>query len=61
MKKGYLSSYFEGIAVKRLSAVEIDPLVSHQHEFNGITALKTILGTTRKDYSAKFVYLGDDE
>ena len=35
MKQGLLSEYFDGIAVKRLSAVEADPLKSHQHEFAG--------------------------
>ena len=40
MKKGFLSEYFQGVAAKRLSAVEIDAQISHQHEFNGVNGLK---------------------
>lgn len=61
MKKGFLSEYFEGIAVKRLSAVEVDPDTSHQHEFNGVTGLKQILGTDKREFPARFVHLGDNE
>jgi hypothetical protein len=42
MKKGFLSQYFEAVAAKRLSAVEIDSGASNQHEFNGAKALKQI-------------------
>ncbi|GJM39825.1 MAG: type II restriction endonuclease [Ardenticatenaceae bacterium] len=61
MKKGHLSNYFEGIAIKRLSAVEANPEVSNQHEFNGVNRLKRILGTERNSFSTKFIYLGEDE
>lgn len=61
MKQGHLSNYFEGIAIKRLSAVEANPEVSNQHEFNGVNQLKKILGTGRNRFSAKFIYLGEDE
>ena len=33
MKHGYLSEYFEGVAAKRLSAVEADETKSNQHEY----------------------------
>ena len=61
MKKGYLSEYFEGVAVKVLSSVEADTLISNQHEFNGVGALKDILGEPegRVRYEAKFLYLTD--
>ena len=45
MKQGYLSEYFKGVASKTLSAVEVDMSVSHQHEYNGVSALKKIFGT----------------
>lgn len=61
MKQGHLSNYFEGIAVKRLSAVEANPEVSNQHEFNGVNQLKKILGTERNRFPAKFIYFGEDE
>jgi len=61
MKKGFLSNYFDSYASKRLSAVEANPKVSNQHEFNGVASLKPILGTARHQFPAKFVYLGVDE
>lgn len=56
-----LSKYFQGIGVKRLSDVEIKPHISNQHEFNGITAFKRILGTSRKTFKGHFIYLSDEE
>jgi len=61
MKKGFLSAYFEGVAVKRLSAVEADPVSSNQHEFNGVTAMKAMLGAGRQSFRSRFLYLGEDE
>jgi hypothetical protein len=56
-----LSDYFQGVGVKRLTAVEVAPNASNQHEFNGINEFRTILGTEKKKFSAKFIYLPDDE
>ena len=63
MKQGYLSQYFESIAVKLLSQVETDPGVSNQHEFNGVARLKKIFGSPleRREYETTFLYLTDDE
>ncbi len=61
MKPGYLSQFFSGVAVKSLSAVEADPATSHQHEFNGVAGLKGVFGLERKVYSARFIYLGDND
>lgn len=63
MKKGYLSQYFEGVAVKTLSAVEADVLASNQHEFNGVEGLRSILGEPegKERYPAKFLYLTDSD
>ena len=33
------------VAMKRLAEVEVDPEASHQHEFNGVAAIKQLLGT----------------
>ncbi len=60
MKKGSLSEYFEGVAAKYLSAVEAHPESSNQHEFNGVAALKKLLGTGRLTAKTDFIYLGDD-
>ncbi|MBN6066567.1 restriction endonuclease [Aggregatibacter actinomycetemcomitans] len=63
MKRGYLSDYFEGVAVKRLSAVEADVIRSNQHEFNGVDGLKKILGEPngKVRFTAKFLYLTDQD
>lgn len=63
VKQGFLSEYFDGIVVKRLSAVEASAERSNQHEFNGIDKFKEILGVAneRVKIPAQFVYLADDE
>ena len=61
MKRGYLSQYFKGVAAKVLSAVEADTAKSHQHEYNGISSLKRILGTEKRTFEARFIYLNDDD
>jgi len=63
VKKGYLSQYFCGVAVKGLSAVEADVLTSNQHEFNGVEGLRNILGEPdgKVRYSATFMYLTDQD
>jgi hypothetical protein len=63
MKKGYLSEYFEGVAAKRLSAVEADVLRSNQHEFNGVEGLRQMLGEPdgKVSYQTKVIYLKDSD
>jgi len=63
LKKGYLSQYFEGAAVKILSSVEADVLSSNQHEFNGVEGLRNILGEPdgKVRYNAKFLYITDHD
>lgn len=61
MKQGLLSEYFDGVAVKRLSAVEADPEKSHQHEFAG-GHLRGMFGDDdRKDIPASFIWLNDEQ
>lgn len=60
MKKGFLSEYFRSVASKRLSAVEVEPNASNQHEFNGVAGLKKILGTEKQYIKATFFYFEDD-
>ena len=61
MKQGALSQYFSGVAFKRLSAVEARPERSNQHELNGVTPLKTILGPVRREFKARFFRMDDNE
>lgn len=63
MNEGYLSQYFEKVAAKRLTAVEADIAVSHQHEFNGSRELKSVLGTGtggKIQFPTTFVWLGQE-
>lgn len=61
MKMGFLSEYFTGVAVKRLSAVESDSVRSTQHEFNGVSPLRQLLGDQRlTDHPARFIWLGEE-
>jgi hypothetical protein len=59
MNKGYLSQFFKGVAVKKLSQVEANPAKSNQHEFNGAADLKTLLGNVGRKFPTKCVYLND--
>ncbi|HHY73868.1 MAG TPA: restriction endonuclease [Bacillus bacterium] len=61
MKKGFLSQYFEGIAIKKLSSVEVNIHRSNQHEFNGSKPLRNLFGNDRlNDYPVTFLWLGDE-
>lgn len=40
--------------IKTLSAVEVEPNRSNQHELNGVTQLKNILGLSRQTFDARF-------
>jgi hypothetical protein len=61
MKAGYLSQFFTGVAIKRLSAVEADTARSHQHEFNGDSGLKRVFGLEKRTFQARFAYLSDND
>ncbi|MCP4097100.1 MAG: restriction endonuclease [Planctomycetaceae bacterium] len=62
MHRGLLSDYFDGVVVKRLSAVEADTKQSNQHEFNGVHQLKKILGEEEpRTFPARFVWLGVEQ
>lgn len=62
MRRGLLSDYFEGVSVKRLSAVEANVLRSNQHEFNSSKQLKQLLGTPdRVKYQATFIWIGGEQ
>ncbi|MBF2754467.1 MAG: restriction endonuclease [Gammaproteobacteria bacterium AqS3] len=62
MKRGSLKQYFTDVAVKRLSTVEVDLKRSHQHELNGVSALKAIFGETKErlTFQATFLWLDDE-
>lgn len=61
LKSGYLKEYFQGVAAKKLSNVELVSANSNQHEFNGVTALKSIFGSNYCKFAADFLYINDDD
>lgn len=63
MKNGFLSEYFEGVAAKRLSAVEADGTRSNQHEYHATKNILAFLGkpTDSIQIPARFIYLTDDD
>jgi hypothetical protein len=61
VKKGYLSEYFTDVGWKHLSAVEAERHRSNQHEFDGVTKLRTMLGAERRRFEAQFIYLDDED
>ena len=63
MKKGYLSQYFDGVAIKTLSAVEADRTRSNQHEYNATREMLDFMGrpSEKTPLDARFLYLNDDD
>lgn len=63
MKKGYLSQYFDGVAIKTLSAVEADRTRSNQHEYNATREMLNFMGrpSEKTQLDARFLYLNDDD
>lgn len=55
-----LSKYFSHVAAKRLSDVEVDPDISNQHEFNGVSDFKDMFGPARLHLEGEFILLNDD-
>lgn len=61
MKWGVLREKFRGVAWKRLTPHEVDPKVSNGHEFQGVGALRELLGTQeRRNAPAKYLLMADD-
>lgn len=60
MKRSKISDYISGLAVKSLSSVEVDSVISHQHELNGISKMKEIFGLDRRTFRTDYIFLPDD-
>ncbi len=62
MKHGQLSDCFEGASVKRLSAVDADPVRSNQHEIGTTRDMRDrFLGEVHnQQYQVLYIWLGDD-
>lgn len=63
MRRGHLSEYFDGVAAKRLSAVEADQTRSNQHEYNATREMLQFMGRPSEAtrIPASFIYLSDED
>lgn len=63
MNKGYLSEYFDAVAVKTLSAVDAEPTSSNQHEVGGKTTIGKVLGPWEPQvtFDVTYIWLGDEQ
>ncbi|WP_306258424.1 type II restriction endonuclease [Pararhizobium sp. IMCC21322] len=63
MKRGQLSDYFEGVGIKRLSAVDAEPKTSNQHEVGTTKKMRDdFLGETHQQkFPAIYIWLGGDQ
>lgn len=63
LKRGQLSDYFEGVGVKRLSAVDAEPKTSNQHEVGTTTKMRDdYLGENHQErFPAIYIWLGGDQ
>lgn len=61
MKRGHLSEYFEGVAVKTLSIVDATPSRSHQHEIGTTMEMRRFLKTDRTKFGVTYLWLGGEQ
>lgn len=63
IKRGQLSDYFEGVGVKRLSAVDAEQQTSNQHEVGTTKTMRDdFLGETHQQkFPAIYIWLGGDQ
>lgn len=61
MKRGHLSEYFEGVAVKTLSVVDTTPSKSNQHEIGTTAEMRRFLGTERSRFEVTYLWLGGEQ
>ena len=63
IKSGILADLFEGAGAKYLTQVEVNSHHSNQHEFQGVGAFRSFLGTPvgPKKWPATFYWLDDEE
>ena len=61
MDYGDVKQYFTQVISKRLSQVDVDATVSHQHELGGFALLRPMLGESdRRGIPATYTYLDDE-
>jgi hypothetical protein len=60
IKRGHLSDYFEGVAVKRLTKVDATPK-SNQHEVGTTKAMSAFLGQEKRSFDVSYIWLGHEQ
>jgi hypothetical protein len=60
MKRGYLSEYFEGVAVKKLTRVDATPK-SNQHEVGTTKEMRRFLGEEKRAFSVNYIWLAKEQ
>jgi hypothetical protein len=62
MERAHLTSLFTGFAIKRMTPHEIDPVVSHGHEFQGVATLRRLFGDEdRRAVPCTYYWLPEDD
>ena len=61
MNRGHLSEYFDGVGVKKLSAVDSSPTSSNQHEIGTTAPMRNFLGTEKTRFRVKYIWLSDEQ
>jgi len=61
MKRGHLSEYFDGVAVKTLSVVDATPSKSNQHEVGTTVEMRRFLGEERRKFEVTYLWLGREQ
>ena len=62
MRRGQLRDYFVGMGVKRLSAVDAEPIRSNQHEVGTTSDMRhQFLGAVRHEFPVIYVWLGQEQ
>lgn len=63
IRRGHLGDYFEGVGVKRLSAVDANPRKSNQHEVGTTAKMRAdFLGEAQSTrFNAVYVWLGEEQ
>jgi len=61
VRRGHLSEYFDGVAVKTLSVVDATPTKSNQHEVGTTSAMQRFLGPERCKFDVDYLWLGGEQ
>jgi len=63
MKFGLLTDYFDGVAAKYLTETEVNPQISHQHEFQGVGDFRRLLGepADKRTFEATYLWFDGEE